>query len=142
MRDPVMTTHDVMALIEEQFPQATRFGAVLESVGPGTATLRLPVSERNLRPGGTVSGPTMMTLADTAFYFALLAHVGPELLAVTTHLSIDFMRKPPPGDLIADVTLHKVGRQLAVGHVLIRSAVEGTGPVAQASVTYSIPPAH
>jgi acyl-coenzyme A thioesterase PaaI-like protein len=98
------------------------------------------VSDKHLRPGGTVSGPTIFGLADFAFYFALLARIGPVALAVTTSAAVDFMRKPQPGrDLLAEVRLLKLGRVLAVGDVMVRS--EGSDdPVARISMTYSIPP--
>jgi uncharacterized protein (TIGR00369 family) len=102
--------------------------------------LRLKVAERHLRPGGTVSGPSMFALADCAVYAIVLAMVGRKALAVTTSCSIDFMRKPEAGrDLIARCRLLKLGRMLAVGDVLIYSDT-GTEPVARASLTYSIPP--
>ena len=94
-------------------------------------------SERHLRPGGTVSGPTQMMLADTAAYFLVLSLVGPVPLAVTTHLSINFMRKPAPGPLEADARILKLGKRLAVCDVLLG---DPEAPVAHAQVTYSIPP--
>ena len=101
---------------------------------------RLNVGERHLRPGGTVSGPSIFSLADVSVYLGILAMIGPEALAVTTNCSIDFMRKPASAtDLIAECRLLKLGRVLAVGEVLIFS--EGSdAPVARASLTYSIPP--
>ena len=102
---------------------------------------RLLVGERHLRPGGTVSGPSIFSLADVSVYLAVLAMIGPQGLAVTTNCSIDFMRKPAARtDLIAECRLLKLGRVLAVGEVLVFS--DGiTQPVARASLTYSIPPA-
>ena len=92
----------------------------------------------DLRPGGTVSGPAMFALADCAYYMATLALVGREALTVTTSAAIDFMRKPAPGGLVAEARVLKLGRSLSVGDVLIFS--EGVeGPVARASLTYSIP---
>ncbi len=113
----------------------------VEEVGEYRAALRLIVAERHLRPGGTVSGPSMFGLADVAMYVAVLAMIGPKALAVTTNCSIDFMRKPAAGrDLIGVASVHKLGRQLAVGDVLIYS--DGMdAPVASASLTYAIPPA-
>lgn len=103
-------------------------------------TLRLFVTERHLRPGGTVSGPSIFALADVAVYLAILSRIGPQALAVTTNCSIDFMRKPAAGaDLIATARLLKLGRVLAVGDVLIRSDGDAA-PVARAGLTYSIPP--
>ena len=101
--------------------------------------LRLKVSDRHLRPGGTVSGPALFGLADVAMYLAILSRIGPVALAVTTNCSIDFMRKPAAGcDVLAEARLLKLGRRLAVGDVLLFS--EGTTePVARAGLTYSIP---
>lgn len=103
-------------------------------------TLRLCVADRHLRPGGTVSGPSMFALADVAMYLALLSRIGPVALAVTTNCAIDFLRKPEAGrDLLAETRLLKLGRSLAVGDVLIFG--EGLAePVARASLTYAIPP--
>lgn len=134
-----MTTEDLTEFMAEVFPQVVGDFAV-EDVRPMGITMRLIVSDRHLRPGGTVSGPSMFALADVAVYLAVLAMIGPQALAVTTNCSIDFMRKPAAGvDLIAECRLLKLGRVLAVGDVLIHS--EGfEAPVARASLTYSIPP--
>ena len=102
------------------------------------ARVRMPFQEWRLRPGGTISGPSLMTLADTALWVALLAMIGREALSVTSHLDIDFLRKPAPADVIAHTTLHKVGKRLAVGDVLMYSDGEEM-PCARASVTYAIP---
>lgn len=128
----------LQAFFDAQFPQVGGRYAI-ESVGEVT-TLRLRVSDANLRPGGTINGPSMFELADLTVYAAILARIGPVALAVTTNASIDFMRKPEAGrDLMADCRLLKLGRVLAVGDVLIHS--EGRcAPVARASLTYSIPP--
>ena len=91
-----------------------------------------------IRPGGTISGPTMMALADFAMYVGVLASIGPVPLAVTTNLNINFLRKPAARDLIAECRLLKLGKRLAVGEVTIRS--DGMDePVAHATSTYSIP---
>ena len=112
----------------------------VEAVGPEGVTLRLAVAERHLRPGGTVSGPSIFALADVAMYLAILSRVGPVALAVTTNCSVDFLRKPAAGrDLLAEARLLKLGRSLAVGDVMIRS--EGAAEVvARAGLTYSLPP--
>ena len=104
----------------------------------GSIETRLKVGSENLRPGGTVSGPAMFALADVTIYLAVLAIIGPQKLAVTTNCSIDFMRKPSPGDLRAEGRILKMGRRLAVGDVLIFSS-EFSEPVARASMTYSLP---
>lgn len=123
-----------------EFPQVQGEFSV-DAVTPEAITMRLNVQPHHLRPGGTVSGPSMFALADVAIYLAILSRIGPEALTVTTNCSIDFMRKPVSGcDLIATARLLKLGRVLAVGDVLIRS--DGSDKiVARAGVTYSIPPA-
>jgi uncharacterized protein (TIGR00369 family) len=98
------------------------------------------VDHRHGRPGGTLSGPTMMTLADTAAWLAILAEVGPMLLAVTTSLHIDFLRKPALDDLVARGRLLKLGSRLAVVDVELFSRGERS-LAAKAQVTYSLPPA-
>ena len=112
----------------------------VEEVKPNEVTMRMKIADKHLRPGGTVSGPSMFALADVAAYIVTLAMIGPKALAVTTNCSMDFMRKPAAGvDLIATAKLLKLGRQLSVSHVLIYS--EGHGePVAQATMTYAMPP--
>ena len=108
------------------------------NVSFGSIETRLKVGPESLRPGGTVSGPAMFALADVTIYLAVLAIIGPRKLAVTTNCSIDFMRKPSPGDLRAEGRILKMGRRLAVGDVLIFSS-EFSEPVARASMTYSLP---
>lgn len=132
---------DLTAFLTEVFPQV-KDDFVIEAVKEMEVTVRLKVQDRHLRPGGTVSGPSMFALADCSIYMAVLAMIGPEALAVTTNSSMDFMRKPEADkDLIAECRLLKLGRVLAVGDVLIYS--EGNSkPVARASMTYSIPPKH
>ncbi|WP_163849750.1 PaaI family thioesterase [Pseudooceanicola aestuarii] len=127
------------AFLEREFPQV-HSDFVIERVAEREVTVRLAVETRHLRPGGTVSGPTMFSLADVTVYLAVLAMIGPRALAVTTNCSIDFMRKPANGaDLLATCRLLKLGRLLAVGDVLIHS--EGVpDPVARATLTYAIPP--
>ena len=133
-----MTLGQLQAFMVAHFPQVAD-DFVIEEAAPMRLTVRYPVDERHIRPGNTVSGPTMFTLADVAVYLAILAMIGPQALAVTTNCSIDFMRKPAAGhDLVAQVRLLKLGRALAVGDVLIFSdATEA--PVARASLTYAIP---
>ena len=127
------------ALMAKDFPQVAE-DFIIEEVASMRVTVRLPVAERHLRPGGTISGPTMFSLADVSIYLVTMAMIGPVTLAVTTNCAIDFMRKPKAGvDLIATAQLLKLGKLLAVGDVLIHS--EGMdAPVARASLTYAIPP--
>lgn len=136
-RAPVLSGPEVQALIDDTIPSnGPKF--VVESVGENRAQVRLVYVDGHLRPGGTVSGPTLMALADCAMWCAVLAMIGPELLSVTVNLNIDFLRKPPPADLVADAVILKLGRRLATGTVTMHSAALD-GPVAQASVTYAIP---
>ena len=124
--------------LQAEFPQVAGDFAIDRIDADGLA-VRAIVSDRHLRPGGTVSGPTMFALADVSVYLAILSRIGPKALAVTTNCSIDFMRKPQAGrDLVAETRLLKLGRVLAVGDVLIRSDGDPR-PVARASLTYSIP---
>ena len=134
-----LTAEALMGYLDEVFPQV-RGDFAIEDLGEMRIRTRLHVQERHLRPGGTVSGPSIFALADVSVYMAVLAMIGREALAVTTNCSIDFMRKPAAGaDLIAECRLLKLGRVLAVGEVLIFSE-GGDQPVARASMTYSIPP--
>ncbi len=128
----------LLAYIEHVFPQM-KGEFKIEELSTDTTKVRLNVSDRHLRPGGTVSGPSIFGLADISVYMAVLANIGFEALAVTTNCSIDFMRKPSANaDIISDCKLLKLGKRLAVGDVLIYS--EGSSePVARASLTYSIP---
>lgn len=136
-----MSLGELREFLVREFPQGfgPGQGRTIEAVGPGTARVRLSASDADLRPGGTVSGPAMMALCDATMYAAILAAIGPVALAVTTNLSINFLRKPEPGDLIADCTLLKLGKRLAVGEVAVRSAA-GEEMVAHCVATYSIPP--
>ena len=139
MQPVKLGVEELTELMDRVFPQVSR-GFAIEEITPAGIRVRLRTGEEHLRPGGTVSGPSMFALADVGIYLAILARLGPVTLAVTTSASIDFMRKPEAGrDLIAEVTLLKLGRALAVGDVLIRS--EGQeAVVARSSMTYSIPP--
>ena len=136
----VMDAAALTDFLRREFPQVAEDYAI-ERVEEMAVTVRLRVADRHLRPGGTISGPAMFSLADVAIYLAILAMIGPRALAVTTNCAIDFMRRPEAGrDLLAEARLHKMGRVLAVGDVLLRS--EGSeAVVARAGLTYSIPPA-
>ncbi len=136
---PIMDAAALDAFLEKAFPEVDGEFSVTEVTDDG-AIVRLHVGARHLRPGGTISGPSMFGLADVGVYVAVLSRIGPVALAVTTNCSIDFMRKPEAGrDLIATVRLLKLGKVLAVGDVLIRS--DGQDDiVARATLTYAIPP--
>lgn len=136
-----MTLEEVDAFLAAEFPQIADGGPTyeVEDVGYGAARMRLLYHERHLRPGGTVSGPAMMALADVALYVALLGAIGPVKLAVTTNLSINFLRRPEPRDVVAVCRYLKIGRTLAVGEAELFSD-GGDEPVAHVVATYSIPP--
>lgn len=136
----VMTTEEVTAFLDNDFPEASYHGKTYEVLEITTrgGKIRLFEHERHIRPGGTISGPAMMALADVTAYLVLMGNIGPVALAVTTNLNINFVRKPEPGDLIAEGEIIKLGRTLAVFDVRIRSA-NSDALVAQASVTYAIP---
>ncbi len=113
-------------------------GLVTEEIGYGTARMRLPSKPELLRPGGTICGPAQMAIADCAVYAALLGAIGPVPLAVTTSLSMNFLRKPNPGDLVCECRLLKLGKRLAVGEASVYS--EGVEePVSHVTATYAIP---
>lgn len=135
-RPSAVSVADIQAFLRQEFPQ-TR--VTVEAVGGMAATVRHAVGFAELRPGGTVSGPVMMALADVALYVALFGEIGIVPLAVTTSLSFNFMRKPAGDrDLLAHCRLLKVGRHLVVGEVAIHTDGE-PGMVAHAVGTYAIP---
>jgi uncharacterized protein (TIGR00369 family) len=137
---PIMTRDELAAFLDREFPQIHMGGQTyfVDEVGPLSARMRMTYHERHIRPGGTISGPAMMALADLALYVAILAHIGPVALAVTTSLNFNFLRKPEQRDLIADCRLLKLGKRLAVGDVSIYS--DGSSDVVcHATGTYSIP---
>ncbi|MBI2716529.1 MAG: PaaI family thioesterase [Rhizobiales bacterium] len=140
MPAPAMSADEIAKLLHEVFPQAfyPGCGLTLERVEYADIRVRRHFHEDYLRPGGTISGPTMMELADFAMYVAVFSAIGPQPLAVTTNLTINFLRKPAQADLIADAKLLKVGKRLAVGEVAIYSAGSDE-PVAHVTATYSIP---
>lgn len=134
-----MTREALDGFLAESFPQVAKDFSVI-SVAPMEISVRMYITESHLRPGGTVSGPSIFALADVSVYLALLAMIGPKALAVTTNGSLDFLRKPVAGlDLISKAKLLKLGQVLAVGDVLIYS--EGQkDPVARSNMTYAFPP--
>lgn len=133
-----LTAAELDAFLHREFPQVDRNGYRVEEVRDDFARVRLPFHEDHLRPGGTVSGPALMSLADTAMYVVILAMIGEVPLAVTTNLNINFMRRPGPVDVIADARLLKLGKRLAVGDVSMYSDGDPE-MVAHATLTYSIP---
>ena len=133
--EPVLNAEELSEILVQAFGEGV---PRVDAVTSDGVVVRMPVSTRNSRPGGTLSGPTMMMLADTAAWVALMSRAGAELLAVTTSLHIDFLRKPHVADLIATARIVKFGSALVVSSVDLRS--DGSNEiVATASVTYSRP---
>jgi uncharacterized protein (TIGR00369 family) len=128
---------EITEFLNEVFPGAMD-AFTIESVEPYEARVRMPFNPARLRPGGTISGPALMTLADTTMWIALLGMIGRVPLSVTSHLDIDFLRKPAPCDVLGHARLLKLGKRLAVGDVLMYSDGEDQ-PCARSSVTYAIP---
>lgn len=126
-------------IARERVQFAVQLGIKVESLGEGEARARVPYRDDFLRPGGTIAGPVLMSLADFAMYGAVLSMIGPVELAVTTNLNINFLRRPLPGDVIAEARILKLGKRLAVGEVsLFRDGEDEL--VAHVTATYSIPP--
>jgi uncharacterized protein (TIGR00369 family) len=132
-----VTKDDITRFFASEFPTSR---CIVDAVGDSGATITYPVNAGDLRPGGTVAGPVLMTVADIALYVAILGEIGIVPLTVTTSLNINFLRKPAAGkNIVAVCKLIKVGRALAVGEVSLYSA-GSDALVAHAVGTYSIPP--
>jgi uncharacterized protein (TIGR00369 family) len=140
-----MTTSQITPAVFEQvlrqgMPSAAAMPFELVTLERGLAVLRLPTGKDDLRPGDTVAGPVLFSLADLAMYAAVLACVGPVPLAVTTDATIHFLRRPRAGVLVARARVLKEGRRLVVGDVTVAQEGEEDAPVAHAVMTYSVPP--
>lgn len=136
----MMTADALQNFMQDAFPQVAQDFKIVDA--QDGLRIEMVINSSHLRPGGTVSGPSMFCLADVAFYLAILQEIGPKALSVTTNASINFMRKPEAGNLLASPRLLKIGRSLVVGDVLIYSKADTlkSSPVAHATMTYSIPP--
>jgi uncharacterized protein (TIGR00369 family) len=132
---PRMTIDELETLMNQYFPDWRRFSSIV-SLGERDLTLRMPLRPDLMRAGGTISGPALMALADTAAYFVTLAHAGPVPSAATANLDIHFLVRPQPGDITATATMLRLGRRLAVSRVDLMS---GELLVAHATVTYALP---
>jgi len=136
-----VTVEEFRGIMRDSLPFAAAFGAEIVEMGEGKAVAVLPFNSDFLRPGGTIGGPLLMMLADLVVYAAVLSAIGRVELAVTTNLTINFLRKPAPVAILAEATLLKLGARLAVGEVALYS--EGDREmVAHVVATYSIPPRH
>lgn len=133
----MMNLEEVQAFLAKEFP---RIGITIDEIGPQTAKVRKSIGIDHLRPGGTVAGPVLVGIADAGLYVAILCEIGPVALAVTTNLSINFLRRPSgEADVIGDCRLMKVGKRLVVGEVTLYSDGEAE-PIGHVVATYSIPP--
>ena len=135
-----MSVAELARFLHDEFPQSFRGGDIsIESADGVSCLLRQRYSEKMLRPGGTISGPTLMALADCAMYVVLLSAIGPVGFSVTTNLNINFLRKGAPGqDVLAAARILKLGKRLAVGEVSLMSGTS-PDPIAHVTATYSIP---
>ncbi len=133
----LMTKEELNDFLEKEFPQVNKNFEILK-ISNKNFSMLMHISSEHLRPGATVSGPTMFLLADVTFYLATLSVIGPKSLTVTTNCSINFLRKPNEKNLISEARILKLGKTLSVGDVLIYSE-DIDEPVAHASLTYSIP---
>ena len=136
---PALQVEELAELIREGVPLVGGMGVSVETVGEGTVRLRLPYRADFVRPGGTVTGPAMFALADVALYGAVLSLIGRVELAVTTSMTVNFLRRPAPVAVVAEARVLKLGKRLAYGEVLLWSEGENE-PVAHVTGTYSIPP--
>jgi uncharacterized protein (TIGR00369 family) len=134
-----ITIAEFQEIMRESLPFAVSMGAEVVALAPRHATFRMPFRSDFLRPGGTIGGPLLMGLADLAMYGVVMAAIGRVELAVTTNLTINFLKKPPPADILAEARLLKLGKRLAVGEVELFT-VGDPDLVAHVVATYSIPP--
>ena len=133
----LMSKRELELFMKKEFSQVSKNFKILD-LDLGSISMKMNVLHEHLRPGDTISGPTMFLLADISFYLATLSLIGPKSLTVTTNCSINFLRKPKKHDLTSKARVLKIGKTLSVGDVLIYS-LDKTKPVAHASLTYSIP---
>ena len=134
-----VTVDEFNAIMAKELPWAIDVGMTADCMNDGVAVLKLPFDGSMLRPGETVSGPTMMALADATMYAVILSAIGVVKLAVTTSFNINFLHRPKPADLNAEGRILKLGKRLAVVEVTMHSDGHDA-PVAHATGTYSIPP--
>ena len=137
--EPRITAAEFEEVAWQGVPFVGQLGCRVERFAAGDVVLRLPYSALLLRPGGTICGPALMTLADVTLYGLVLSLIGRIELAVTTNLNVHFLSRPAPRDVLAEGRLLKLGRRLAVGEVIMRS--DGAPePICHVTGTYAIPP--
>jgi uncharacterized protein (TIGR00369 family) len=136
----LVSVEEMNKIAREEVPLVGNMGIDFLVIEDGHATARLPFRDDLLRPGGTITGPAMMGVADVVLYACVLSRIGIVKLAVTTSLNVNFLRRPSPGDLLAEGRLIKCGKRLAYGEVTLASADAPDDPVCHVTGTYSIPP--
>lgn len=136
-----INTAEFIELVEREIPGVADYQLTVEQLIAGKAVIRIPYKDMFLRPGGTISGPVQMALADLTMYAVVLSLIGRVELAVTTNLNCNFLRRPGQTDMIAEGKILKLGKRLAVGEVTLYSHGD-PAPVAHVTSTYSIPPDH
>jgi len=139
VKEAKVSAAELAEMARENVPLVGALAMQVESVLPGSVTIRVPYRDEFIRPGGTISGPVLMAVADFAMYGVVLSLIGRVDLAVTTNLNINFLRRPPPGDVVARARILKLGKRLAVGEVLLHAG-DQEDLVAHVTSTYSIPP--
>lgn len=129
----------VQDLIRNGLPAAAKHGVLIEAAEPGYARIRFPYHAGMLRPGGVISGPTLFAAADTAMYALVLAHVGPQLMAVTANFNMNFLNKAAAGDVIGEARLLKMGRRLVVMEVSLSTSAAPEKIAAHVTGSYALP---
>lgn len=137
--EPVMNIAEITDYLKVVFPQAESLKWVIKELSAGSIKVEMEIGKEDLRPGGTISGPTMFALADVTAYLLILGHIGKVALAVTTNLNINFLAKPPLANLVAECHFLKFGKRLVICDISIKS-IKNDQLVAHATATYSIPP--
>jgi uncharacterized protein (TIGR00369 family) len=135
-----VSIEEMNRIAREEVPLVGNMGITFVTIEDGFAVARLPFRDDLLRPGGTITGPAMMGVADVVLYACVLSRIGIVKLAVTTSLNVNFLRRPQPGDLVAEGRLIKCGKRLAYGEVTLAAADAPDDPVCHVTGTYSIPP--
>lgn len=137
-RTPRITPIEFERLARDGGEFIDTYGFVTEAIGDGTARMRLPFRQQHIRPGGTIAGPSLMALADFAIYAAIMGALGPVRMAVTSSLSINFLRRPSAADVVAEAVVVKTTRRLAFAEVTLFTDGEAA-PIAHVTSTYAIP---
>ena len=137
---PVMSLNEVSAFLERDFPLAFGFGMPfsVEEIDQGSAVLKLNPDISHLRPGGTVSGPSLFALADLSAFVAIIAHIGPVAMAVTASMNINYLHKPNATAVFGECRLLRLDKRSAVCEVSMRNDRDGH-LVAHATGTFAIP---